>query len=70
MDATIFTQEHAEIYGHNVWHYLIDTPLGHYHIVQYEGRGMEIKETVIPHDNAKAERLFRKYCNEILKGNI
>lgn len=68
--ANLYQQEHATIYGHGVWHYLIDTPLGQYHIVQYEGKGMEIKETVIAHDNAKAERQFRKYCNDLLKGNI
>lgn len=72
MEETVgfYTQEHATIYGRNVWHYLVDTPVGHYHIVQYEGKNMEIEEKVFPHNNSKAERAFKKICNDILNGKL
>lgn len=68
MEAKLYEQEHAVIYGHNVLHYLIDTPIGQYHIVQYEAAHGEIKETVIPHNNDKAEKMFQKYCKGLLAG--
>ena len=68
MESKLYQQNHAEINGFNVWHWLIDTPIGQYNVVQYEAKGKEIIETVIPHDYEKAERLFNRYCNKVLKG--
>ena len=63
-----YTQEHCTIYGHNVWHYLAALPIGNIHIIDYEGQGMRIVRTIIDEDNAKAERLFKRTCNKLLKG--
>ena len=65
--ANMYQQEHAVIYGRNVWHWLIDTAIGQIHIVQYEAsyRG-EIIEEVIRNNNTKAEKAFKKFCNKIL----
>ncbi len=60
-------REHATIYGHNVWHYCLDTTLGEYHIVQYEGAGMCISEQIVT-DNSKAEKMFKKICRDFLDG--
>jgi len=65
-----FEQEHCIIYGHNVWHYLICTTIGDFHIVEVEGKDMAIKTTVIENDNQKAEKLFQKHCNDLLKGRM
>lgn len=64
----VYEQEHATIYGHNVWHYLDSTDIGNIHIVQVEAEGLQIKTDLIYWDNDKAERLFRKRCKELLSG--
>lgn len=66
--ANMYQQEHATIYGRNVWHWLIDTAIGQIHVVQYEAsyRG-EIIEEVIRSNNAKAEKTFKRFCNKILR---
>ena len=65
--ANLYQQEHAVIYGRNVWHWLVDTAIGQIHIVQYEVsyRG-EIIEEVIRNNNTKAEKAFKRFCNKIL----
>ena len=66
-----YIQEHATIYGHGVWHYMISATIGNIHIVEYEGKGMALEgTTLILADNQKAERLFKKYCNGILSGKF
>ena len=64
----VYEQEHAKIYGHNVWHYLDCTDIGNIHIVQVEAEGLQIKTDLIYCDNDKAEKLFRKRCRELLSG--
>ena len=66
--ANMYQQEHANINGRGVWHYLIDTQIGQIHVVEYEGRGMEIKTHLILNDNDKAEKLFKKCCKDLLDG--
>ena len=66
--ANMYQQEHAIIYGRNVWHWLIDTAIGQIHVVQYESSYHgEIIEEVIRNSNTKAEKAFKRYCNKILK---
>ena len=65
-----FTQQHNTINGRNIWHYLLDTPIGHSHMVQYEERSMEITRFIIDADNAKAERKFASICKGILSGKL
>lgn len=63
-----YTQEHCTIYGHQVWHYLAALPIGNIHIIDFEGKGFAISRTIIDEDNGKAERLFKRRCNELLNG--
>lgn len=63
-----YLQEHATIYGHQVFHYLISSTIGNIHIVQYEQKGFELKEVVIMDDNDKAEKQFKAFCNRLLSG--
>lgn len=65
--ANLYLQEHAIINGRNVWHYLVDTSIGQISIVQVEGRD-EIHETVIRHYYDKAEKVFKKKCQDLLNG--
>lgn len=69
-EAKFYTQEHATIYGHGVWHYLITTPIGQFHVVEWEGAGMQIGRKIIEDDNASAERLFKKKCTDLLNGKM
>lgn len=60
------TKEHCTIYGHQVWHYMVALPIGNIHIIDYEGKGFAISRTIINEDNAKAERLFKRRCYDLL----
>lgn len=66
----LFTQQHSRINGRGVWHYLIDTAIGHIHVVEYEQPSMELKRFIIDADNDKAERKYTAICKRILNGNL
>lgn len=63
-----YLQEHATIYGHQIFHYLIASTIGNIHIVQYEGKGMELHETIVMNDYSRAEKLFKRYCRDMVDG--
>lgn len=63
-----YLQEHAVIFGHNVWHYMISSTIGNIHIVEVEGKGLAIQTKIIMDDNGKAERTFKRFCKELLDG--
>lgn len=65
-----YTQQHNTINGRSVWHYLLDTPIGHIHVVQYEALSEEIIRFIIDDDNDKAERKFASICKSILRGKL
>jgi hypothetical protein len=65
-----YTQQHNIIAGRNIWHHLIDSPIGHIHIVQYEKPSQEIVSFLIEADNDKAERKFASLCIAILNGKL
>jgi len=69
MDTSYYVQESATIYGHNVGHYLITCPLGNIHIVQWEGYRM-VPERKYFEDNYKAEKYFKRVCNQLLNGKF
>lgn len=70
MESKTYTQQHSEVNGRNVWHYMIATPIGHIHVVEYEQRGKELARTLIDEDNDKAEKLFAKYTRAILANRL
>ena len=65
-----YTQQHNTINGRGVWHYLIDTPIGHIHVVEYEQQSRELVRFIIDADNDKAERKFTSICKGILNGKL
>ena len=64
-EAKLFTQSHADINGHGVWHYLIDTPIGQINVVEYEGIGQEIKRFLFDGNHDKAERKYKAACRAV-----
>ena len=41
-NAKLYTQNESKINGRGVWLYLIDTPIGQIHVVEYENPQMEL----------------------------
>lgn len=70
METKFYQQNHSIINGRNVWHYLITTPVGDYHLIHYEQQDMAIKEFIIPNSNDKAEKKFDQICIQMVKGRI
>lgn len=70
MEAKVYTQAHSTINGRGVWHYLIDTPIGYIHIVEYEQKTMELKRFLFDGDNDAAERKYNTTIRKMLKGEI
>lgn len=70
-DCKMYTQQHVLINGRNLWHYLIDTPIGHIHVVECELPTKELKRYIIDGDNDLAEKkyyyLMKKMINENIK---
>lgn len=66
MEATVYTQEHAEINGRNVWFYLINSPIGNIAVVDYEQSGLEIKRKLFDGDYDKAMRYYKSTCRKLL----
>lgn len=66
--ANLYLQEHAIINGRNVWHYLVDSSIGQINIIQAEGKDLMIHETITYNNYDKAEKLFKKRCQEMLNG--
>ena len=62
MEAKISEKRHSVINGRNVWHYLIETPIGNIHVVEYEQPGKEIKRFLIDENNEVAEKKYRAIC--------
>ena len=70
MEAKVYTQAYSTINGRSVWHYLIDTHLGHIHVVEYEQETMEIKRFLFDGDNDAAEKKYKAILRKLLKGVI
>lgn len=66
----IYHQNHAEINGRNIWHWLIDSPVCQINIIGYETPDEEIKRKLFDGNYEKAERYYNKICNDILKSKI
>lgn len=69
MEAKVYTQAHSTINGRSVWHYLIDAPIGHIHIVEYEQKTMELKHLLFDANDA-AEKKYNAIIRKMLKGEI
>ena len=67
-ECRIYEQQHSTINGFGVWHYLIDTPIGQFHVVEYEKPDKELKRIIIDGNNDLAERKYNSICRGILNG--
>ena len=70
METGFYQQNHSTINGRNVWHYLIITPIGYIHVVEYEQRSLEIKRFIIDGDLDKAEKKYEQICVGMAKGKL
>ena len=66
----LYTQQRSTINGRGVWHYLIDTALGHIHVVEYEQLDRTLKRYIIDGDNERAEVRYRTVSKLMLCGKI
>jgi hypothetical protein len=69
-NAKLYTQNESKINGRGVWHYLIDTPIGQIHVVEYENPQMELTRFLIDSDINKAIRKYDAICKSIIAGRI
>lgn len=68
--AHMYQQNHSKINGRNIWHYLLDTAIGHIHIVEYEQKDLSLKRYIVEGSNAKAEKKFDQLSMQMVKGKI
>lgn len=69
-DCRLYTQNHSTINGFGVWHYLIETPIGYIHVVEYEKPDKELKRYIIDGDYEAAERKYNYICRAIINGTL
>lgn len=60
--------DRAEINGHHVWHYLMETTVGDYHLVEHECPTWEIIDDYMGRDADKALTAFKKASRKVLSG--
>ena len=69
-NAKLYTQNESKINGRGVWHYLIDTPIGQIHVVEYENTQMELTRFLIDSNLEKATAKYNAICKNIVAGKI
>ena len=66
--SKLYLQNHAEINGREIFHYLIQTSIGNFNVVEYETPSKEIKRFMLDEDYEGAERKFKACCAWVMKG--
>jgi len=66
--ANLYLQNHAEINGRKVFHYLIQTAIGNISIVEYEEPSKQLKRFMYGEDYEAAERKFKACCKWVMMG--
>ena len=66
MEAKVYCIKHSEIEGRGVWHYMIDSPVGQVHLIQYEKADKELVTEMAYNNSDKASRTFKRICMKIL----
>ena len=69
-NAKLYTQNESKINGRGVWHYLIDTPIGQIHVVEYENPQMELTRFLIDSNLEKATLKYNAICKNIVAGKL
>ena len=70
MFAAIYRQNHSTINGRQIFHYLINTSIGQFNIIEYEQRDLALKRYIIDGDYEKSEKKYDQLCIQMIKGNI
>jgi len=68
--AKVYTQNESKINGRSVWHYLIDTPIGQIHVVEYENPQKELIRFLIDGNLEKATAKYNAICKNIVADKI
>lgn len=68
--AKLYQQNHSVINGRGVWHYLLDTSLGQFNVVEYEQKDMSLKRFLMDASYSKAEKKFDQISIQMVKGVI
>ena len=66
--SKLYLQNHAEINGREVSHYLVQTTIGNFNIVEYETPPKELKRFIFDEDYEAAEKKFKACCAWVMKG--
>lgn len=66
MDCGFYIQAQSKVNGRGVWYYLIASPIGNFHIIEYETKDMSLKRFVYD-DEDGLEKASRKYRSVIRK---
>ena len=69
-NAKIYTQNESKINGRGVWYYLIDTPIGQIHVVEYENPQKELIRFLIDSNREKATLKYNAICKNIIAGKL
>lgn len=70
-EANITCVASCEIDGRGVWKYLIQSPIGDIHIIQYEEHPDPALVTkVFYYEDAKAEKYYKTICRKMVNGTI
>lgn len=69
-NAKLYTQKESKINERSIWHYLIDTPMGQIHIVEYENPQKELIRFLIDNNLEKATLKYNSICKKILAGKL
>lgn len=69
-NAKLYTRSESKINGRGVWYYLIDTPIGQIHVVEYENPQMELTRFLIDGNSEKATLKYNAICKNILAGKL
>ena len=66
--SKLHLQNHAEINGRGIYHYLMQTTIGNFNVVEYETPSKEIKRFTFDEGYEAAERKFKACCAWVMKG--
>ena len=70
MDAKLYELAHSTVDGRNIWLYQIESPIGDFHIVDYERKDQSIKRTIFEEQRNRAEKKYTETVKKIAGGQL
>ena len=67
-ECTMYTKSQSEINGRGIWHYMIETPIGRFNVVEYEEPSMQIKRFVYDEQQEIAEQQYKRIAHKMVSG--